>query len=56
MRPNPETFSSAGDAPRLPRVDLYGPVHKGLRWALTVPAIAALFIVALADAARRPAP
>jgi len=35
MRPNPETFSSAGDAPRLPRVDLYGPVHKGLRWALT---------------------
>ena len=28
----------------------------GLRWALTVPAIAALFIVALADAARRPAP
>jgi len=31
MRPNAET----ADAPRLPRVDLYGPVHKGLRWALT---------------------
>jgi hypothetical protein len=22
-------------SPRLPRVDLYGPVHKGIRWALT---------------------
>ncbi len=23
------------DSPRLPKVDLYGPVHKGIRWALT---------------------
>jgi hypothetical protein len=35
MRPSPEPFRFAADAPRLPRLDLYGPVHKGLRWALT---------------------
>ena len=29
----PATFRNPG--PRLPTVDLYGPVHKGLRWALT---------------------
>ncbi len=29
----PATLRNLG--PRLPKVDLYGPVHKGLRWALT---------------------